>query len=71
MKKRLNKYTCDRCGKSDFFDTLEAEGNKYSFVTFDCEYKVVKGGHVCPKCNEDFIELAKNFFDEVNKDEQH
>lgn len=68
MRNQLYKYTCDRCGKEGFFDIVGR--SSYSFVCFDREYNPIKGGHVCPECLKDFTELAQNFFDEVNRNEQ-
>ena len=74
MKTRLNKYTCDRCGKIRFFDSFDQLDNnnfpEAAFVFGNYQNTVIAKGHVCPECLNDFKTLAENFFDEVNKDEQ-
>lgn len=63
------KLICDRCGKEKFPDK---DGHlEYHRVVFkdysDLKIKNVEG-EVCQSCHDEFLELAHNFFDEVNKE---
>ena len=64
------KFVCDRCGKEEFPN----DNGDFSIpfeVTFSEPHlvgrRLVKAGQVCGACYKDFIQLAENFFDEVNR----
>ena len=62
------KFTCDRCGKEQI---VEGEYNRplhdVSFLGALLFKRQELKGEVCDDCYKDFLELAENFFDEVNK----
>ena len=62
---------CDRCGKEEFLDDVWLDAPKIEFVSKESVYKCAtrKRGEVCADCYKDFLELAENFFDEVNKND--
>lgn len=61
------KITCDRCGKTEICDEFSNTNMGYNIVQFGTELRTVAKGEVCDDCYEDFLEIAKNFFDEVNR----
>lgn len=64
------KVVCDRCGKTECFDDHEFENVYHEEVIFGDAYKTVKRGNVCKECYKAFREIAENFFDEVNKENE-
>lgn len=67
MKELFQKCKCDRCGKEV---TCHINTKRFTVVGFHEEYKPTISGDVCQECLKDFYEFTKNFFDEVNRDEQ-
>ena len=76
MFKRLTQYyefTCDRCGKKE--TCSESERSQMGLrpvefrVVLENRDKVTKGD-VCDECYKEFCEIAENFFDEVNKENE-
>ena len=66
------KFVCDRCGREEYPDEngyMEIP-RTVMFVEerFPSRNKN-KEGQICKICNDEFWELANNFFDEVNKNE--
>lgn len=69
------KVVCERCGKTEYADDKPENYNKllamgYVEVKFSDTIKTVKQGGVCQECYEEFCELAQNFFDDVNKENE-
>jgi hypothetical protein len=68
MQKR--QFICDRCGR--VVDSLpngkfrEMIREVIFFERVDCG-RNIKSGDVCEGCYNDFVDLASNFFDEVNR----
>lgn len=63
------KFVCDRCGKEQFLD--EKERVEIHDVQFKESFdgRILKSaGSVCHSCYLDFLQIAENFFDEVNKE---
>lgn len=60
--------TCDRCGKK--FSVGEAE--TVVFYNGEPLYTLhsAERGTVCKECYQDFLDLAKSFFDDLNKEAQ-
>jgi hypothetical protein len=79
MKKLLSprwKFVCDRCGKEIFPNEDNCinmdEMNEIAFLdSTDMRVisKKINQGEICKECYNDFVELANNFFDDVNKTE--
>lgn len=64
------KFVCDRCGKEKFpNDNGYIEDVKEVFFAEDMMINrpFKKTGQLCEECYNDFIQLAENFFDEVNR----
>ena len=63
------KFVCDRCGKESF----AVEGQRFSQVSTVCftDGQQDKRGDVCDNCLADFLQIAENFFDEVNRRTRH
>ena len=73
MHKRLTqKYevSCDRCEKTEFCDELSQPNMDYNMVKFGTDVRVVAEGDVCDDCYKDFLEIAENFFDKVNRENE-
>ena len=67
----IYKFVCDRCGKEEIIkDEDSIIPPTVAFVLEACPIVLPKRikGQVCPACENDFLELANNFFDEVNKE---
>lgn len=62
-------YRCDRCGKTIHF---VGKSFKVAFEQKDEWYdlRFRTHGDVCEECANDFTELAKSFFDDLNKEAQ-
>lgn len=70
---RQYKITCERCGKTEYADAdhdLKPLAMGYKRVSFADEVRTLKKGDVCNECYKEFCELAENFFDEVNKENE-
>lgn len=64
---KRSEYICDRCGKT-LYSRPNGEMRGIYEVKFLDSLRVVKMGDVCESCFNDFIDLASNFFDEVNRE---
>ena len=66
------KFVCDRCGKEQFpkTDGYFEDGSirEVSFLDNRIFRESRKAGQVCASCFDEFLEIANNFFDEVNKE---
>lgn len=64
------RFICDRCGKVIYsLPNGEFRREIHEVIFFervDCG-RNVKSGNVCESCYNDFVDLASNFFDEVNR----
>lgn len=64
------KFVCDRCGKEEFPND-DGYMSVHHEVTFAEDMlmgrRFKKTGQICEGCHNDFIQLAENFFDEVNR----
>ena len=67
------KFVCDRCGKEIFPDSEDRIDGVHSvaFVRNSDIALIEKktSGDICEECYKEFVGIAENFFDEVNKDE--
>lgn len=66
------RIVCDRCGKEwEEYETAYSTGLfPVAFVNEDINLGYrgkIADGDVCKECYQDFIDIANNFFDEVNK----
>ena len=64
-------FICDRCGKEMRVDDRGEDSGVYT-VEFSCGFSMARNpgtrkGDVCEDCKKDFLEIAANFFDEVNR----
>ncbi len=69
------KVVCDRCGKTEYTDNtpekyFEPLNMGSCEVKFSNADRIVAKGDVCNECYDAFIELAHNFFDDVNKENE-
>lgn len=69
------KIVCERCGKKEYADDKPENHLKpldmgYHEISFGDEVRTVAKGGVCRECYKEFRELAENFFDEVNKENE-
>lgn len=69
------KVVCDRCGKTEYTDnTPEKHFEPLNMgcceVIFSNADIIVAKGDVCNECYDAFLELAHNFFDDVNKENE-
>ena len=68
----IYKFKCDRCGREQYQHTndtpIEAHHVHFAEWTQLKAHSTLKSGEVCEDCYNDFIELADNFFHEVNKE---
>jgi len=67
------RVVCDRCGKKEYADDkpenhLKPLAMGYHEIVFGDEIQTIAKGGVCKECFKAFLELAENFFDEVNND---
>lgn len=67
----IYKFVCDRCGKQVLVHENERDPQHCISFTEASIFKTVrKEGQVCDACLKDFLELADNFFNEVNKNDE-
>ncbi|MBO5715238.1 MAG: hypothetical protein J6S23_02450 [Clostridia bacterium] len=67
------KFVCDRCGK-EFFPDSEGDVGGIHRVAFLKDTDILFGdrkvsGDICEECHKEFVEIAENFFNEVNKEQ--
>ena len=65
------KFVCDRCGKETYLNEGDYIADLHEVVFGEFHplriTKNSRSGDVCEDCFNDFLEIANNFFDEVNK----
>ena len=65
------KFVCDRCGKELYpsEDGYISNIHEVAFIEMNPRNRTFNNPskEVCEDCFNDFLELANNFFDEVNK----
>lgn len=65
------KFVCDRCGKELFPDSEDRifgiHSAEFLISAGPLIEKKVSSGDICEECHKEFIEIAENFFNEVNK----
>lgn len=69
------KIVCERCGKTEYSDDhpesrLTPLSMGYNEVAFKDPQRTVANGGVCNECYKEFCEIAENFFDDVNKENE-
>lgn len=64
------EVSCDRCGKTEFCDEFSHSNMGYNTVQFSTELRIISKGDVCDDCYKDFLEIAENFFDKVNRENE-
>ena len=62
------KVTCDRCGKEEFCD--ETNPTNLRLAEFNNTISKIASGNVCENCYKDFCEIADNFFNDVNLEDE-
>ena len=63
------KFVCDRCGKEEFpDDEMHLHPYEVVFTHGLILKRIHREGQVCKACYDEFLELADNYFNEVNKE---